>query len=214
GEVDSTNDMAFKLAQEGAPEVTAVYSDTQKKGRGRRGREWCSPPGGIYVSFVVRPARALQELKFLPVIVSYALIKVLRQNGIKDAYIKWPNDVMIENKKVAGVLVEARVSARVEFAVIGIGLNVNSERKDLPSQATSLCLQTQKPAEIKEIFEKTVEEFLAVYSEFKEKGCRNLLTLSKKITVMPADSEFLPGVMEGKEAGNNNSGDNDLILVR
>jgi BirA family biotin operon repressor/biotin-[acetyl-CoA-carboxylase] ligase len=121
---DSTNERAKELARAGAPHGTLVTADEQSAGRGRQGRSWTAPPGSaVLMSLVVRDPQAV-----LPLAAAVAVCDACEPLGCR---IKWPNDVWIERRKVAGVLVEGR--PQEGWAVLGIGLNVSSAPADLPA---------------------------------------------------------------------------------
>jgi BirA family transcriptional regulator, biotin operon repressor / biotin---[acetyl-CoA-carboxylase] ligase len=129
---DSTNERARELAAAGAPHGTLVTADEQSAGRGRQGRTWTAPPGSAVLMSVL--LRELSET--LPLAAAVAVCEALPV----EARIKWPNDVWIDGRKVAGILVEAR--PQEGWAVLGIGLNVSVEVEDFPAElretATSL----------------------------------------------------------------------------
>jgi BirA family biotin operon repressor/biotin-[acetyl-CoA-carboxylase] ligase len=125
----STQDLARELAEGGAAEGTVVVAEEQERGRGRLGRSWFSGKGGLWFTVILRPGQRLVNLLSLAVGVSVA--RVLRGIGLP-ARLKWPNDVVIEGKKVGGILVEAFSGSGEEItALVGIGLNVNN---DLPEE--------------------------------------------------------------------------------
>ena len=130
----STNDLARRLAEEGAPHGLAVLAGSQTAGRGRRGHAWHSPPGGFYASFVLRPpdwpaARA----PILAPLAGLAVFRALRALRVPSLQGKSPNDVLAAGRKIAGILVEPRIDgASVEFAVVGIGVNLAQAAADFP----------------------------------------------------------------------------------
>jgi BirA family biotin operon repressor/biotin-[acetyl-CoA-carboxylase] ligase len=125
---DSTNERARELAEAGAPSGTAVTADEQSAGRGRRGRAWSAPPGkALLCSFVLRPLDEGHSL--LPLAVPLAVCEAIEAVATVPCRVKWPNDVWIEERKVAGVLIEARPP---EWAVLGIGVNVAIEPAEFP----------------------------------------------------------------------------------
>lgn len=139
----STNDRARNLAAEGATDV-AVVADVQTGGRGRLDREWSSPPGGIWASVLSRPAIAPARAPLYTLTGAVAAARAARSAGV-DARIKWPNDVVVpaegsgEYRKLAGVRTEMEGEAdRVEWIVVGIGLNANIDLENLPVGATTL----------------------------------------------------------------------------
>ena len=176
--VDSTNNYAFNLAEKGQKEVAVISAKTQTNGKGRLSHKWESPPSkGIYVSFLFRPENPLSEIYVLPLIMALGVSKVL--SPIIQSYIKWPNDVMVNNKKIAGCLVEARSnSEKADFVVAGIGLNINANLKDIPSVGTSLKIETGKIYDQDDIFKKLTTEILNLYNDFKN---GNINTLIKQI---------------------------------
>jgi BirA family biotin operon repressor/biotin-[acetyl-CoA-carboxylase] ligase len=142
----STNDIVKGLAQSGAPEGTVVVAEQQTRGRGRYGRTFASPAGvGIYLSLLVRPQVETVRLPPLTLAVAVATAEALVQYCALPVHLKWPNDVEIHGKKVAGILTEAVLGAGVSpVAIIGIGINVNTTLEHLPPElhqhVTSLAL--------------------------------------------------------------------------
>lgn len=131
-ELESTNDIAFELAKEGASEGTVVIAETQTKGRGRLQRKWISPAGfNLYMSIIFRPSISSKDGNILTLVSSIALFETVNSYGIK-CRIKWPNDLLINRRKVAGVLTEMELAGeRVEFVLVGIGINLNMTRGDM-----------------------------------------------------------------------------------
>jgi len=140
-ELESTNTTAELLAREGCPEGTMVLGNCQSAGRGRKGAGWFSPAGlNLYFSLVLRPDTA--SLRFLPYIASLAVQRALQQIGI-DADLKWPNDVLVDERKICGILIQtAMEDGRLLFAVVGFGINVNVLEfpAELQDVATSVAL--------------------------------------------------------------------------
>lgn len=122
----STNDEAGRLAREGAPEGTVVQALEQTGGRGRRGRAWSSPPGNLYTSTIIRPRRPMTDAALLSFVTALAVMDTARAllGAGPDIRCKWPNDVLIGGRKLAGILLEADGQAQPEWLVIGMGLNV------------------------------------------------------------------------------------------
>ena len=130
-EVTSTNSVAKEIASS-AEEGTLVIAEVQKGGRGRMGREWVSPHGGIWMSVILKPGISLRHASRLTLVAGLAVANVIRNMGL-DARIKWPNDVRINEKKVCGILTETKAEVdRVEYVVLGIGIDVNMDLKDIP----------------------------------------------------------------------------------
>jgi len=145
--VDSTNKIAFSLAEKGEREGTVVLADEQFEGEGRRGRKWFSPPGGLWFSLILRPS-CLPECTFLyPLMGSVAVVKTIKKLSLSFACISWPNDVIIDGKKVAGVMCKIKMeSKKVKFAILGVGVNLNIENfpSYLQTSSTSLLLKIQR----------------------------------------------------------------------
>ncbi len=147
-ETTSTNDVIARLARGGAQEGTAVFAESQTKGRGRLGRSWVSPPGkGLWFTILLRPKMPPQETTRLTIAAATALTRaVAAQTGVSPD-IKWPNDLLIRGRKIAGILTEMRAEVdQVQEVLLGIGMNVNSTAADFPDgllkTATSLCIET------------------------------------------------------------------------
>jgi BirA family biotin operon repressor/biotin-[acetyl-CoA-carboxylase] ligase len=145
-EVGSTNDVAKRLADEGAAHGAVVVAEAQTAGRGRRGRVWASPAGrNVYLSVVLRPDLPPSRAAELTLLASVALCQAVRQAGVP-AGIKWPNDLLAGGRKLAGILTELATDPdRVQWLVLGIGVNVNIREDELPGElrniATSLAIE-------------------------------------------------------------------------
>lgn len=168
---DSTNIRARLLAEEGAPEGTVAVADRQSAGRGSRGRSWESPGGcGIFMSAVLRPDIPPVRASMVTLTSAYSIAKVLREGYGLDVKIKWPNDIVLNRKKLAGILTE--MSSESDFIyhiVTGIGINVNMESfpEELSDKATSLRMETGRrfgravlTAEILNRLERDYERFV------------------------------------------------------
>lgn len=127
-DIDSTMDAARNLAVKGCPPFTVVVAEQQKKGRGRMGRTWLSAAGGLYFTLVLRPELAPSECGRINFLVSVVLATLLRKDYHLHAGVKWPNDILVDEKKIAGLLSEAATEGnRVQYMTIGVGLNVNND---------------------------------------------------------------------------------------
>jgi BirA family biotin operon repressor/biotin-[acetyl-CoA-carboxylase] ligase len=154
-ETGSTNDDARRLAQEGAPEGTVVVAGSQSAGRGRLGRSWHSPSGaGLYLSILLRPAEPLDRVGRYALVAALAAQETCRAVGATAARIKWPNDVLVDGRKVAGVLAELRSGPGHAELVLGFGLNVvtppGGYPADLASIVTSLSDAAERPVTLEE----------------------------------------------------------------
>jgi len=134
--VKSTNDIAMRMADNGAVEGTIVTAEQQTCGRGRLGRQWHSPDGvGIYVSIILRPSFPPDKAPGISLVSSLALADVISAYLPHMVRIKWPNDVLINGRKTAGILTElAADKDRIEHLIVGVGINVNQEMADFPSE--------------------------------------------------------------------------------
>ena len=150
-EVGSTNDVAKALAEEGAAHGEVVVAERQTAGRGRRGRSWSSPPRrNVYLSAILRPDLPPARASEVTLLASVAVCQAVRLAGVAAAAIKWPNDVLASGRKLAGVLTEMAAEVeRVQWMVVGIGVNVNATAGDFPEElrgsATSLLVERGAP---------------------------------------------------------------------
>lgn len=137
---DSTMDLSHRLAASGEPEGSVVITESQSKGRGRMGRAWASPRGtGLYFSILFRPALPVSRVSHLTLVAAVAVADaVAGTTGIRPD-LKWPNDLLMDGKKICGILTELNAEVnRVNYVVLGVGMNVNTAKADLPAHATSL----------------------------------------------------------------------------
>ena len=142
--VESTNDMAISLAQTGSPEGTVVLSDHQTKGKGRRDRSWYSEPhSGIYLSVILKPTLPPEQMAQITLVAGVAMIQAINEFSQAKPLLKWPNDIFINHKKVAGILSEQYQGGDHTGIIIGIGVNVNHSRFPVSLQhiATSLAME-------------------------------------------------------------------------
>ncbi len=138
-EVDSTMDIARELARKQCPHFTVVIAGRQKKGRGRLKRSWLSPEGGLYFTIVVRPEIPPVLSPRVNFAASMILAQTLRHMFNINAMVKWPNDVLVDGKKISGILSEMEAEIdRVSFISIGLGINVNNDPTPYEPMATSL----------------------------------------------------------------------------
>jgi len=207
----STNDEARRRAREGAPEGTLITARVQTAGRGRQGRHWVSEPGNLYASIVLRPEAHVARAAQLGFAASLAVTDALRRFVPKaDVTLKWPNDVLLGGRKVAGILLESEGDAggRVRFVVLGIGVNLASHPADSEFPATSLEAVAR---------ETTPEAFLAVlapallvwYERWRGDGFAALRQawLERAAGIGQALRARLPGeTVEGRFAGLDDDG--------
>ncbi len=150
--VDSTQTVAFALAADGAPDGTVVVAEYQEEGRGRSGRAWYAPPGSaLLASVVVRPRLAPRDLPLYSFAAALATADAIERLAGIEARLKWPNDVLVGGKKIAGILLEARTMSDHEPVVaIGIGMNVSQTEfpPELGGRATSLAIESGRTSAI------------------------------------------------------------------
>lgn len=140
--IESTNARARELAGDGM-EGVVVVADEQTGGRGRLDRSWESPSGGVWLSILVRPDLPATQAPIVTMATAVATARAVEVSGV-EASIKWPNDVLVDEQKVAGILTEMEGEAdRISWLVVGIGLNANVEEDDLPPDADATSLQAQ-----------------------------------------------------------------------
>lgn len=168
-EIGSTNDEAKRLTRLGIGEGTVVVSECQTSGRGKLGRTWFSPKGkGLYLTVIIQPFKT--EGKTLPITLLGALSSARAINGLTglSSRVKWPNDIMVNGKKVGGVLTEvSRTKKGTDAIVVGIGLNVYTEKKDFPedlaASASSLSIEAAKKVTRSKLIKILLEEFEKLY---------------------------------------------------
>ncbi|MBC8274423.1 MAG: biotin--[acetyl-CoA-carboxylase] ligase [Chloroflexi bacterium] len=162
-QVATTMEAAKELAKKGTAEGTVIIADTQTAGRGRLGRAWLSPEGSLSMSLILKPS--LENLPQLVMIASLAVVRTIKKVAGLETQIKWPNDVLIKDKKVCGILIENEVKGdRVNFAIIGIGMNVNFDPLAFPEISDiATSLSHELGAEVSK-----VELTIALLSELEQ----------------------------------------------
>ncbi len=200
--ISSTMDYAMQLGMKNVSEGTVVLSETQSKGRGRLGRSWISPKyKGIYLSLVLRPKIAPSDAPLLTLLTAVSLCEAIRDYTNVFAQIKWPNDILCNDKKVSGILTELSAEMDlVHFVVIGFGINVNSEKKFLVDSATSLFEESSKKISRIKLLQEVLRKIEQNYFLFQKEGSEIILnkwrelslTLGKRVKV-----DYHKGVFEG-----------------
>jgi len=201
--LSSTNDIAKREAKKGAREGTVILAEEQTAGRGRLKRAWLSPKGSIALSIILHPTPT--QLPYLIMVASLAVARCIEKVGGLETQIKWPNDVLIKGKKVCGILIESDVrGSAVDYAVIGIGINVNLKPTDFPeiaATATSLAQELGREISRREMIRCLLVEaenlYLAlpegdtVFREWRDR----LVTLGKEVELISGKTSY-QGVAE------------------
>lgn len=168
---DSTNSLAYDLAEKGVREGAVVIAEQQSKGRGRLGRRWISPPGGVYLSCIIKPRITPNEIQQFTLVSALGVVDAIKEITGLDTRIKWPNDILINDKKICGILMEMKAETdRIDFIVVGIGINVNVNDKMLPDTATSLKKELGQYISRINIVKALLRNMEREYCVFREKG--------------------------------------------
>ena len=191
--VSSTMYVAMQLGIKGATEGTLVLAEQQTKGKGRLGRNWFSPKyKGLYLSLLLKPEIAPMDTAILTLLAAVSICEAVKVTTGLDTQIKWPNDILLHNKKVGGILTELNAEMdEVNFLIIGIGLNVNNDKKTLVSGATSLKEQKKENINRISLLQEILRKIEINYLSFKEKGAGQIIekwrehniTLGRRIKV-------------------------------
>ncbi len=173
----STMDKAIEMARDKTAEGVLIIAEEQTKGKGRMGRTWLSPKHkGIYLSLILKPKITPQEAPVLTLITAVAVCEAIQQELGVDAQIKWPNDILLNNKKIGGILTELNAETdAVHSIVVGVGLNVNTDKKSLPDLATSLKAQTGSKIDRLNLLRRILVCFEKKYLQFKKQEIKNTL---------------------------------------
>lgn len=169
-ETDSTNLRVKHLAGEQVCEGTVVVADCQTSGRGRRGRTWESPKGkNLYFSLLLRPELEPSKAPMLTLVMAVSAVSAVRKLTDMKAKIKWPNDLVLEKKKICGILTEMQVeNEKIAHVIIGVGVNVNQEEftEELKYSATSLYLESGRKFDRQLLLDEILNEFEKNYGTF------------------------------------------------
>lgn len=208
-EIDSTNTEAKRLAASGACHGTVVVANRQTAGKGRRGRMWESPAdSGIFMTFLLRPKVDVQKISMLTLVAALAVSKAVSEETGCICQIKWPNDLVMDGRKICGILTEMGTSgSQIQYAVVGIGINVGQQEfpEELREKATSLCMQTKTPVSRAKLIERVLEAFEKYYDDWAVHGDMRLLrreyegqlvNLGREVMVLAPEGEY-PGVASG-----------------
>jgi BirA family biotin operon repressor/biotin-[acetyl-CoA-carboxylase] ligase len=184
--LSSTNKTAKELARQNEPSGTIVITTTQTDGRGRFDRKWVSPSGGIYLSILLRPQCSAETSTILPLLGALMVATTLRQYAIP-SLIKWPNDVQVLGKKIAGILLESEGQKdHVKFVILGTGINLNIDMNQFPKElqitSTSLAHHLGKPVDLPAFVRRMLSVFDEYYAHFLNGNSRLIIQEWKRFS--------------------------------
>ena len=210
---DSTMDRAHALAREGA----LVFALRQAQGRGRLGRRWESPEGGAYFSLLLKPSRPPTEIPQLSLVAGLAAAEAIHELTNLSPLIRWPNDLLLDDRKVAGILVEASTTKDVssfelrvsssKYVVVGMGINVTTDPKELPDTATSLsacgasCGLLEPVAAVCRHFDRWYDRWTAGGFASIREALRRWLNVGQLVRLTTGDSQTEGQVTDVDESG-------------
>ena len=179
-EVKSTNTVAKFLAMNGAENGTVVISEKQTDARGRSGKSWESPLGGIWLSIILQPNVHYSKLPLITLATGVAVAKAIERTGITSSEIKWPNDIMLHGKKVCGILTEAVTKFNtIENVIIGVGIDANIDISDFPEElqdgTTTLADELGRKEDENTLIRIFLEEFEKISELFNNEGFEEIL---------------------------------------
>jgi BirA family transcriptional regulator, biotin operon repressor / biotin---[acetyl-CoA-carboxylase] ligase len=211
----STNRIAYDLALKGEPEGVAVIAEAQGEGRGRLGKIWQSPPGkGLYCSVIVRPRLAVEDYPKITLTAGLAVAVVLEKVSGFEMRLKWPNDVYVGGRKCCGILTESSSLAEninERFAIVGIGINVNSEKSDFPlelqEKVVSLRMLSGIEYDIKGIFQQVRMCLLEYVALLESSGFADIIAewrkrdmlVGRRLQWLSTSGEIIYGQSEGPD---------------
>jgi len=206
--IESTNTLAMQMASRGALEGTVVIAESQTGGKGRLGRTWISPPGNLYLSVILRPDIPLHKAPCITLMGAVSVAVAIRTACGVEAGIKWPNDILVAGKKVCGLLTEMSAEQdRIRHIVLGIGVDVNMDPGELPSEvralATTLKAETGQMVDRAALLRQVLRDLDHWYHVFLKQDAEVLdewkklnMTIGNRITVSGA-GETLEGLAQG-----------------
>ena len=215
---DSTNLQAKILAGQGAAEGTVVVAETQTHGRGRRGRTWFSPSGrNIYASIILRPPMPPSQAPQITLMTAVAVAKTLNRSTGLQASIKWPNDILIHGKKVAGILNEISTEMdMVDYVVVGLGINVNIRKEEMAQEiremATSIRVETGNDLSRADLLCDLLREFEICYEQLKVEGFTPIMNQWRGLTDI-IGQQINVDVFKTRHTGTVEAVDDDGVLI-
>ncbi len=208
-ELDSTNEEAHRLAQGGASHGAVIWARKQSAGRGRMGREWISREGNLFVSILLSPEAKLVELPQLSFVAAIALLEAIAPivedagGDVGSMSLKWPNDVLLNNKKLAGILLESFSENGKQWVCVGVGVNVENHPQQVAYPATCLKDAGVQIISAKIVLARFIDHFIQNYDIWQKDGFApiskkwqtNAANLGKEITVQ-SGKDKLSGVFK------------------
>ncbi|AFU58532.1 biotin-[acetyl-CoA-carboxylase] ligase [Candidatus Nitrososphaera gargensis Ga9.2] len=205
---DSTQNIAISLADRSDSHGTVVIAEQQKSGRGRQKRKWLSPKGGIWLSVVLKPGIPTAKITLLPFVAALAVCDAIKNATGLDARLKWPNDVMISGKKVAGILLDISAEAdQINYAVIGIGINANVDSAAISARLdgtkiTSISDELGHSTSRLDLTRSLLENLEHYYLEMEQQGVGTILQkwkkrsdmLGRKVAVVQNNNKIIQGM--------------------
>lgn len=214
-EADSTNVRARQLGEDGAADGTVIIADRQSAGRGRLGRRWESPTGvNLYASILLRPAIPVQQAPQLTFLSAVAVAETLSQLYQLPAHVKWPNDILVNGKKIAGLLNEMNAETeQIHFVILGVGVNLNMTSDQFPAElnypATSVFLESGRKVDRAAFIRVFLEKLDIYYAEFLVEGFvpirRRWESLCELMNAL-VRVDLNPGLVEGTVVGLDSDG--------
>ena len=209
--VTSTQDAARDHTESGAGAGTVIVADTQSQGRGRQGRGWDSPPGGLYMTALLE---AGSRANLMPLVAGVAVAETMRDGFGVEAMLKWPNDVLIEGRKVGGVLVDANWSGdRRGIILLGVGVNLNNAIPESLDETTSLSEEAGEEIDVDAFLESFLERLDELLPTLEDDPGEALArweglseTLGRRIIIKDSSGDVFEGVAESID------GDGALVL--
>jgi BirA family biotin operon repressor/biotin-[acetyl-CoA-carboxylase] ligase len=211
--------MAKELAIRGAKEGTVIVAQIQTRGRGRLGRSWISPSGGLWFSIIMRPSVSPRDASKLTLMMSVAVAKTINKLFNSEAEIKWPNDVLIRGKKVCGILTETSTRGNsLNFAVVGVGINANLSLQDLPSNlrsfSTTLKEELKKEIDNEAFLRSLMEETERYYNMFTQSKFNDILAEWKNLAKFLGSYVKVTSLSERIEGWATDIDENGALIIK
>ena len=167
--LESTNTTAYQLAEKNGSEWTVVSATIQTQGRGRFGKTWESPIGGLWFSVILKPHIPISLVRLLQFAATNSILQAIEKDTGAIALVKWPNDIILASKKLGGILLESKIIAdSLSFVVVGIGINVNQAAGSLPEGATSIFATTRQKTPLERLLKSILEMLKGNYETLED----------------------------------------------